>query len=149
MPDKKSKAMIETSPVLDKDSLLKEINENIDRPEFVYFLNSLLNKYHGVKNELEKIDYIIQVICERLNIPKDKFLSDIKYIKEKGLFLYIVNKEIGLSLREISEMFDVPLGTVHRLVDSSKFLVEKHKMKVYVSIIFVVKSELDNKPNAT
>lgn len=113
----------------DQSTLLSMVQEYSKQPEFRYFLNSCIKKWHEVRPEMEQIDCIMNSICSTWKISRNQLLADRKYVEPRSLFFYLIHKRLDLSYEVIGDMFGRVKGNVHSGAKTIEYMLENRKTK--------------------
>lgn len=106
---------------------------------FVIYKNMIMKKE-------EKIENVINIICEYYNITRDQFKSKsrkFEIVQVRHLVVYMIRYEMGLTFREIGEILNKEVSTIIRNFQSISDII-RHDV-ILQKDIKEIKEKIQNK----
>ena len=108
---------------ISKAGVMQKIEERIDNPTFLYFLDDLLKKWEVEEKELEKIDNLMESICREWSVTRRELMEDRRNHEPRAVLFYMLKTHLKYSYETISSMFDKSKGNIWKLVDDLTFRI--------------------------
>jgi hypothetical protein len=135
--------------IMTKEEIRVFLDNHLDNPYFIFFLNSFLPKWVDLTEERLAIMQCVDSICKHWNCTKDELYLDKKRHEPRGVLFCLLKKHLDLSFEIIGDMFLKKKSQVHKIVTQVEFVIKQGKKKELIDRIDAVSLAVFGKPSRT
>lgn len=121
--------------IMTKEEIRVFLDNHLDNPYFIFFLNSLLPKWADLAKERLAIIQCVENICQQWGCTKDELYLDRKHYEPRNVLFYLLKKHLDLPFEIIGDMFLKKKSNIHKYVGEVEYVIKQGKRTELISRI--------------